>query len=193
MKVVAVNGSPRKDGNTSIMLRKILNIIEKNNIETKFLQVGGTNIHGCRACRKCGEIKNKKCIFDDDVFNELYKEIIDADAIILGTPSYFSDMTPEMKAFIDRTGFVSLQNGGLLKRKIGAGVVAQRRGGASHIQASLNHMFLMSEMFIVGSTYWNIGFGLNKGDVENDKEAMTNMENLGENITWLIKKIYEFA
>jgi multimeric flavodoxin WrbA len=188
MKAVAINGSLHKNGNTALMLNKVLETLAKEGVETKLLQVGGTNIHGCRACRKCGEAKNKKCAFSDDVFNEIYAELLTADAIIFGTPSYFSGMSPELKAFIDRTGFVALQNGGLLRHKIGAGVIAERRGGGSAIQASINHMFLMNEMVIPGSTYWNFGFGLKEGDVAQDAEAMANMENLGKNIAWLLEK-----
>jgi multimeric flavodoxin WrbA len=189
MKVVAINGSIHKNGNTAIMLNKILECVSLQNIETKLLQVGGTNIHGCRACRQCGITKNQKCFFDDDIFNKVFEEVKDSDAVILGTPSYFSDMTPEIKAFIDRAGFVSLQNGHLLKHKIGAGIIAQRRGGGSSIQATLHHMFLMNEMIIPGSIYWNFGFGMSEGEVLKDEEAMNNMKNLAENIVWLLKKI----
>ncbi|MDR0423417.1 MAG: flavodoxin family protein [Rickettsiales bacterium] len=187
MKVVAINGSPHKSGNTYTMLKKVIDTCKKYEVETEILQVGGTNIHGCRACGQCAN--KMQCFFNDDVFNEIYKKVITADAIILGTPSYFSDMSPEMKCFIDRTGFVSLNNGKLLKGKIGAGVVAQRRGGGSHVQASLNHVFLMCEAIIPGSTYWNFGIGHSDTEVENDKEAMDNMVNLGENIMWLLNKI----
>ncbi|MDR3289956.1 MAG: flavodoxin family protein [Rickettsiales bacterium] len=185
MKVVAINGSPNKNGNTATMLNEILKVVKSSGGETKFIQIGGQNIHGCRACGQCRSLKNKTCAFADDIFNSVFAEIVDADAIILGTPSYFSAMSPETKAFIDRMGYVSLANNRLLKHKIGAGVVAERRAGGSAIQASLHYVFLMNEMLIPGSTYWNIGIG----DVNNDNEAMDNMKNLGENIVWLIKKI----
>ena len=189
MKALAINGSPRKDGNTSMLLNKVLEEIAKEGIETKLIQIGYTDIHGCRGCWACAKTRNKMCVFEDDIFNHVMAEAIEADALILGTPAYFSDMTPEMKSFIDRAGFVAIQNGGLFRRKIGAGVVAQRRGGGVAVQASLNHMFLMSEMIIPCSTYWNFGLGLNKGEVSEDQEAMNNMINLGQNIAWLMKKI----
>lgn len=189
MKVVAINGSPRKDGNTGLMLKKVLEVIEKNGIDTRFIQIGGTNIHGCRGCWACKKLQNRKCVFNDDILNSVLEDVYSADAVILGTPSYFSDMTPELKAFIDRTGVVALGNGKLLKHKIGAAVVAQRRGGGVAIQSSLHHMFLMSEMIIPGSTYWNIGFGRDKEEVLSDEEAMSNMVNLAENICWLLKRI----
>ncbi|GMO57423.1 MAG: flavodoxin family protein [Rickettsiales bacterium] len=189
MKVVAINGSIHKNGNTATMLNEVLSVVKENGGETMLLQVGGTNIHGCKACRQCANLKNKKCVFADDCFNDIFTECLDADAIILGTPSYFSNMSPELKSFIDRAGFVALQNGGLFRHKIGAGIVAQRRGGGSLVQATIHTMFLMSEMIIPGSTYWNFGIGMNEGEVVSDAEAMQNMRNLGENIVWLANKV----
>ncbi len=189
MKAVAINGSPRKGGNTETMLNTVLEELKNNGIEeTKLIQVGATNIHGCRGCWACGKVKNRKCVFNDDIFNEIVEEALTADVIILGTPSYYSDMTPELKSFIDRFGIVGKANG-CLKHKIGAGVVAQRRGGGVAIQSTLHHMFLMNEMIICGSTYWNIGFGREKGEVSEDEEAISNMKNLAENIAWTLKKI----
>ena len=159
MKVLAFNGSPREGGNTEILLKEVLKSIEAKGIETELIQVGGKEIFGCKACGACRINKNKKCAFDNDIFNECFEKILKADAILLGTPTYFAGMTPELKALIDRTGYVARGNGGLLKHKIGAGVIAQRRGGATSVLESINYMFLMSEMIIPGSTYWNFGFG----------------------------------
>lgn len=189
MKAVAINGSPRKGGNTEILLKKVLETIENHGIETQFIQLGGQNIHGCRGCWACKKMQNRKCAFNDDILNSILEDVYTADAVILGTPSYFSDMTPELKSFIDRAGVIALANGKLFKHKIGAGVIAQRRGGGTSIQATLHHMFLMSEMIIPGSTYWNLGFGKDKGEIINDEEAMNNMVNLGENISWLLEKL----
>lgn len=188
MKAVAINGSPRKGGNTEFMLNVVLDGLKKEGIETKLIQVGGKNIHGCRACWQCKKTQNGKCAFNDDILNEIIPEVLEADVIILGTPSYYADMTPELKAFIDRFGLVARAMGAL-KHKIGAGVVAQRRGGGVAIQSTLHHMFLMNEMIICGSTYWNLGFGLNKEEVSQDTEAINNMKNLAENIAWTLKKI----
>ena len=189
MKVLAFNGSPREGGNTEILLKEVLKTIEKEGIETEFVQIGGKNISGCKACGACRNLKNKKCSFSEDIFNECFEKMIEADAILFGTPTYFAGMTPELKALIDRSGYVARGNGGLFKHKIGAGVIAQRRGGATSVLESINYMFLMSEMIIPGSTYWNFGFGGAKGEVLEDEEAMMNMKNLGENIVWLLKKI----
>jgi len=189
MKVVAFNGSPRVGGNTEILLKEVLKTIKKEGIETELVQVGGKNIFGCKACNACRKLLNKRCVFDNDIFNECFEKMLEADVILLGTPTYFAGMTPELKALIDRAGYVGRGNGGLLKHKIGAGIIAQRRGGATSVLESINYMFLMSEMIVPGSIYWNFGFGGAKGDVLEDKEAMENMQNLGENIAWLLKKI----
>jgi len=189
MKVVAFNGSPRKGGNTEYLLNTLLETISQQGIETELVQIGGKLIHGCTACGKCIETKNQKCIIDNDIVNECIGKMVEADGIIFGSPSYFADMTPETKALIDRAGFVSFAAGGkLYARKVGAAVVAQRRGGAVNVLDSINHMFLMSSMIVAGSTYWNFGTGMDKGEVANDAEAIANMKDLGQTIAWLIKK-----
>ena len=121
--------------------------------------------------------------------NDCIAKAIEADGIILGSPTYFTDVTAEMKAFIDRLGYVSSANGGFLKRKAGAAVMAVRRAGSIHAFDSMNHLFLISGMIVVGATYWNLGMGRNYGEVLNDKEGMRNMQALGENMAWLLKKI----
>ena len=189
MKVVAINGSPRKGGNTEIMLNAVLEPLNQAGVETKIIQVGGQNIHGCRGCWACQKLLNRKCAFNDDIVNDILEDLFSADAIIWGTPSYYSNMTPELKALIDRAGIVASANGKLFRHKVGAAVIAERRGGGSFIQASIHEMMLMSEMIIPGSTYWNFGFGRDKGEISADAEAMANMKNLGENILMLIQKL----
>ncbi len=189
MKVVAFNGSPREGGNTEILLKEVLKVLVEKGIDTEFIQIGGKKINPCRACGACRKALNKKCVFEDDIFNECFEKMVQADAILLGTPTYFAGMTPETKALIDRSGYVARGNGGLFRHKIGAGVISQRRGGATSVLESINYMFLMSEMVVPGSTYWNFGFGADKGDVLQDEEALKNMQNLGENIAWLLEKI----
>ena len=191
MKVVAFNGSPRRGGNTEILLKRVLEPIAEAGIETEFVQVGGKAIRGCTACGKCFENKNKKCVLTADPVNDYIAKMIEADGMIFGSPSYFSCMTAELKALTDRAGYVAYGNDRMFSRKIGAGVVAQRRGGATSVLDSINHMFLMSRMIVPGSTYWNFGVGRDKGDVENDAEGMANMQDLGETIAWLIKSLKE--
>jgi multimeric flavodoxin WrbA len=189
MKAIAFNGSPRKGGNTEFLLKKVLEPISEAGIETELVQIGGKPVRGCMACYKCRENKNSRCAINTDMVNECIGKMIQADAIILGSPTYFAGMTSEMKALIDRAGFVAGSNGRMFARKIGAGVVVHRRGGATSVLDSINHMFLISRMIVPGSTYWNFGVGREKGEVENDAEAMANMKDLGETIAWLVKSL----
>lgn len=189
MYAIAVNGSPRKGGNTDTLLHRVLEPLDKAGWETEFVQVGGKGLRGCIACGKCFENKDMKCILEDDNFNEVMASMVRADAIILGSPTYFTDVSAELKAVLDRSGFVALANGRAFAGKIGAAVVAVRRAGATHVFDTINHMFLMSQMIVPGSTYWNMGFGLDKGDVNQDEEGLSNMENLGQTIAWLARAI----
>ncbi|MCW4006075.1 MAG: flavodoxin family protein [Candidatus Bathyarchaeota archaeon] len=189
MKVIAFNASARKDANTAVLLNRVLKVLESEGIETELVQLAGQQIRGCTACQICKEKKNKQCIIEDDKVNEYIEKMHAADGILLGSPTYFSMMTPEMKALIDRAGFVARANGDMFKRKVGAAVVAVRRAGGIATFDAINHLFLISQMVVPGSSYWNIGVGGKKGDVENDPEAMKTMNDLGKNMAWLIKKI----
>lgn len=189
VKVVAFNGSPRKDGNTAILIKHVLTVLKDEGIETELIQLAGETIHGCNACRTCYETKNERCILTEDKVNEYVQKMKNADGIILGSPTYFSMMTPEMKALIDRTGYVARANGQLFKRKVGAAVVAVRRAGGIPTFDGINHFFLINQMIVPGSSYWNIGIGGKKGDVESDEEGIRTMEDLGRNMAWLIEKI----
>ena len=190
MKVVAFNGSPRREGNTAMLLRKVLSPIARAGIDTELVQVGGEPIHGCRACYHCFTAKDRQCMIKDDLVNTCIQQMLEADGIIMGSPSYFSGMTSEMKALIDRAGIVGVANGRMFARKIGAAVAVHRRGGAVNVVDAINHLFLMSRMIVPGSTYWNFGVGRHPGDVENDTEAVANMHDLGETIGWLIKRLH---
>jgi len=185
MKAIAINGSPRPGGNTEIMLKKVLEPLVAAGWSTEYRQIGGKPVRGCTACFKCVEKKNGRCVIESDVVNEYLELMYAADAIILGSPTYFADVTAELKALIDRAGFVALANGGAFSGKIGAAVVAVRRGGATHVFDTINHMFLISSMIVPGSLYWNLGMGLDKGEVLDDDEAMRNMTHLGQTIAWL--------
>jgi multimeric flavodoxin WrbA len=191
MKIVAFNGSARKDGNTAILINYVLKELDKQGIETELLQLAGKKIRGCKACYKCFENKDQQCSFKNDILNECMAKMIEADGIILGSPTYFTDVSTEMKALIDRTGFVARANGDMLKRKLGAAVVAARRAGSIHAFDTLNHFFLIAQMIIPGSNYWNIGFGRNTGEVEKDEEGILIMKTLGQNMAWLLKKLKE--
>ncbi len=189
MKVVAVNGSARKGGNTEQLIRMVFQELETKGIQTELIHVGGKLLRGCTACRKCWEAKNEQCSIKNDAINEYVQKLKEADGVILASPSYFANVSSELKAFIDRVGMVSKANDNLFKRKIGAAVVAVRRSGEIHVFNSINHFFLIGEMIVVGSTYWNNGTGLNPGDVQNDAEGIQTMQNLGKNMAWLLKKL----
>jgi len=189
MYALAINGSPRKEGNTEILLRSALEPLEKAGWNTELVQVGGKKIRGCKACGKCWENKDMRYVDKNDIFNDVMEKMVLADALILGSPTYFADVSSELKALIDRSGFVAMANGSAFRGKIGAAVVAVRRAGAVHVFDTINHLFQISQMIIPGSTYWNLGMGLEKGDVKNDGEGLGNMQNLGETIAWLGKAI----
>jgi multimeric flavodoxin WrbA len=189
MKVVAFNGSARKDGNTAILIRKVFSELEAEGIETELVQLAGKTIKGCIACGKCYKNKDKRCSVDNDVANECIEKMVEADGIILGSPTYFADVTTEMKALIDRAGYVARANSDMLRRKPGAAVVAVRRAGSIHVFDSINHFFLISQMIVPGSFYWNVGIGRAAGEVEQDEEGLETMQLLGRNMAWLLKKI----
>lgn len=189
MKVIAINGSPRKGGNTEIMLNTLLAPLAQAGWETELVQIGGKNIHGCRACFKCWETKDRRCVFGKDILNGVLEKMLAADAIVLGSPTYFADVSAEIKALIDRAGMVSMANECALAGKIGAAVVAVRRGGATHVFDSMNHLFQISQMITPGSTYWNMAYGLEPGKVASDDEGLRNMDQLGQAIDWLGKAI----
>ena len=189
MKVVAFNGSARKDGNTAVLLRSVLKILETEGFETELIQLAGEQIRGCTACRACFETKDERCAVADDNVNSYVQKMKEADGILLGSPTYFGMMSPEMKALIDRAGFVARANPELLKHKVGAAVVAVRRAGGMSTFDAINHFFLINQMIVPGSSYWNIGVGHKKGEVANDEEGMQTMEVLGRNMAWLIKKL----
>lgn len=191
MKVVAVSGSARKGGNTAQMIETVFEPLRGAGIECELIELAAKDVRGCTACRKCFEAKDAQCHGRRDFINEILPKVYEADALLLGSPTYFGDMSAEMKAFIDRMGYVAMANGGLLRRKVGAAVVAVRRGGGIHTFDSINHLFTISQMVVVGSTYWNLGYGREKGEVQGDEEGLRNMRDLGESMAWLLGKLAE--
>jgi len=185
MKALAINGSPRPGGNTEILLKRTLATLDEAGWDTEYLRIGGKPLRGCLACLQCVEKQNGRCAIEGDGMNEYIQKMVAADAIILGSPTYFADVTTELKALIDRAGFVALANGGAFSGKIGAAVVAVRRGGGTHVFDTINHLFLTSSMIVPGSLYWNLGVGCHKEEVREDEEALRNMDHLGRTIAWL--------
>ena len=188
MKVVAFNGSPRRGGNTEILINEVFKVLNKEGIKTELIQIGGKNVSGCIACMKCRKKGDARCHQKNDLLNVCIEKMIKADGIIIGSPTYFADITSETKALIDVAGYAIRGAGNPLKRKIGAAVIAVRRAGAIHAFDSINHFFLINEMIVPGSSYWNISVGREKGEVEQDEEGIKTMTVLGENMAWLLKK-----
>lgn len=189
MNIVAFNGSARLDGNTAILLRTVLSELEREGAKTEMIQLANEHLQGCGACYRCFKQKDERCSVDTDPVNDYIAKMAAADAVVLGSPVYFADVTANMKALIERCGMVGRANGDLYQRKVGAGVVAVRRGGAIHAFNSLNHFFTIGQMIIVGSSYWNIGIGREAGTVYADDEGIKTMRRLGQNMAWLLKKL----
>lgn len=189
MKVVAFNGSARKEGNTAMLIGMVFEELKKEGIDTELINLAGKDMHGCIACYGCFANQDKRCAVDKDFLNECIEKMLEADGIIIGSPTYFADVTAEIKALIDRSGLVAKANGDMFVRKAGAAVLAVRRGGSIHGFDTINHFFTISQMIIPGSNYWNFGIGLNPGDVDSDEEGKQTMRLLGQNMAWLLKKI----
>jgi multimeric flavodoxin WrbA len=189
MKVVAFNGSPRVGGNTECLLKRVFVELEAAGLETELVQVGGHLLAGCKACYHCFQTKAGRCVQEEDPLNDWVEKMREADGILLGSPTYFADVTPEMKALLDRAGFVCRAAGGLLRRKVGAAVVAVRRAGEIHALGTMTHFLLSHEIIVPGSSYWNVGIGREPGEVESDEEGMRTMRVLGENMAWLLGRV----
>lgn len=186
MKVVAFNGSPRNNGNTSILIRHVFSELEKEGIETELVQLSDRILHGCIACEKCAENRDRRCAVKDDAANAYIEKMLTADGIILGSPVYFQGVTPELKALIDRTGYVSRSNDRMFRNKIGASLVTLRRSGGTSTLDTMNHFFLSGQMIIVGR---GIAFGRETGEVEKDDEGIGLVKLLGQRMAWLLKKV----
>jgi len=189
MKVVAFNGSARKDGNTAILIKEVFKELEKEGVKTEMVQLAGNKLDGCIACYKCFAQRNNKCAVTGDIVNDCIARMDAADAIILASPTYFADCSALIRALIERAGMVNRANGDMFKRKLGAAIVAVRRAGAIHAFNSLNHFFTIGQMIIIGSSYWNVGVGREPGQVANDEEGMKTMSDLGKNMAWALKKL----
>ncbi len=189
MKVVAFNGSARKEGNTAACLKKVLGVLEAEGIETELVNLAGKKLGGCRACYRCMEKKDRKCHGPNDDMNELIELFDRADGVIIGSPTYFSSVSTETKALIDRVGLVGKANGHIYEHKVGAAVAVARRHGATDVFTQINRLYLINLMIVPGSIYWNLAMGKDPGDVLKDEEGMQTMESLGKNMAWLLKKL----
>jgi multimeric flavodoxin WrbA len=189
MKVLAINGSPRKNGNTEFLINTVFEELHKEGIETDLVQLGGNSVRGCLACGRCFENKNGRCVIETDMINKVIEKMFAADGIIIASPTYFANVTSEIKALIDRAGYVGIANDRAFRRKVGAAVVAVRRAGSTDAFDAINKFFFIQEMIVPGSTYWNLGIGRAEGSVSADEEGINTMHVLGRNMAWLMKKI----
>jgi multimeric flavodoxin WrbA len=189
MKVIAFNGSARKQGNTAILINAVFDELKAEGIDTELYELAGKQIKGCIACYQCTKNKDRRCAVKDDILNDCLEKMLAADGIILGSPTYVADISAGTKALIERSAIVSRANDHMFKRKVGAGVLAVRRAGSIHAFSSLNHFFFITQMIVPGSSYWNLGIGREIGEVKNDAEGMQTMKVLGQNMAWLLKKI----
>lgn len=191
MKVVAFNGSPRVNGNTAQSLQIVLRELEREGIETELVQLGGRKVFGCLSCGKCWENRDNRCARTDDEMNAYIEKMRTADGIIIGSPTYFSNVSTEVKALIDRCGFVSKANdGAMLRGKVGAAVVSVRRAGSNFTYAAINFFFGIAEMIVPGSSYWNMTLSLEPGDVQKDEEGIETFQTLGRNMAALLKRLH---
>jgi multimeric flavodoxin WrbA len=191
MKVVAFNGSPRPNGNTHAAIMTVLGRLEKEGIETEIVQLGGKKLSGCTSCGRCRINHDRRCVIDSDDMNYFIGKMAEADGIIIGSPVFFSNVTSEVKALIDRAGYVSGSNGGMFKRKVGAAVVSVRRAGSNFTYAAINFFFGITEMIVPNSSYWNMTLARDIGDFKSDPEGIRTMETLGDNMAWLLHKLHD--
>ncbi|MFG6356216.1 MAG: flavodoxin family protein [Acetatifactor sp.] len=191
MKVLAINGSARRDGNTAFLISTVLEKLNQEGIETEMIQLSGGIIEPCRACWACGGKKN--CVHKKDQFQEIYEKMVQTDGILLGSPVYTANISANMQAFLERASVVADMNRNehLLRHKVGAAVTAARRGGALNTLDAMNHFFMLQDMFIVGSSYWSMAYGQMPGEVSEDREGLETVRNLGRNMAYLLRTLEE--
>ncbi len=188
MKVVAFNGSPKKEGNTYHAIRLVAEELDKEGIEVEIVHVGDKIIRGCRACNSCVKNMNEKCIINDEV-NGWIQKMKEADGIILASPVHYSGIGGTMKSFLDRAFYVTSVNNSMLRHKVGAAIVAVRRSGGVTTFDQLNHFLHYSEMAVPTTNYWNVIHGTTPGEALQDGEGVQIMTVLGQNMAWLLKLI----
>jgi multimeric flavodoxin WrbA len=187
MKVLAICGSPRPQGNTWLLLQEALKVLQGHGIATEFLSLHDKQILPCRACMKCAKDKNR-CAQEDD-FMPVYWAMAASDGLMVGSPVYFGSATPNLMALLDRAGYVALQGDNPFARKVGTPIVVARRAGVNFTYAQLQFWFCIMSMFTPGSSYWPIAYGLKEGDVAGDAEGLKTITDLADNMAWLLKKL----
>ncbi len=189
MRVLGISGSPRRKGNTDILVKTVLEVLASEGLQTEFLSLADRPIKPCMACRGCFASDTIRCVQEDPAFEGILEKFAEADGILLGSPVYFGSASPQIMALLDRVGYVARRHPHLLRRKVGAAIVVARRAGQNFTFAQLNYFFLISEMIVPGSTYWNVAFGREKGEVRQDAEGIETVKNLARNMAWLMKQL----
>lgn len=188
MHAIAINGSSRKDGNTAALLSRCLNRLKDEGISGELVQLAGVEVKPCTACGTCFREKNRVCVVNNDAFNEIFAKMCEADIIVVGSPVYFGSATPQMMSLLQRAGYVARANGHLLSRKLGGPVAVARRAGENFTYAQMMFFFMISDMIVPGSTYWNVGIAKALGDMAGDTEALDTIDRFADNLAWLAKK-----
>jgi multimeric flavodoxin WrbA len=189
IRAIGICGSPRKNGNTEILLRRCLAQLQAAGIETELVPLADKAIKPCRACGVCRQRQDGACAMKDDEFHDVYARMLEADILVVGSPVYFGSATPDMMALLDRAGYVARANGNPLSRKIGGPIVVARRAGQNFTYAQLLYWFMINDMVVPGSTYWNIAFGREVGEVEKDAEGLQTIDRFAENLAWLARRL----
>jgi multimeric flavodoxin WrbA len=188
MHAIAISGSPRKKSNSEILLRRCLDGLGRQGIAGELVTLRDKTIKGCRACETCRKHQDKRCNTRDDDFHPVFEKMLAADIIVVGSPVYFGSAAPELMALLDRAGYVSKVNGGLLSRKLGGPIAVARRAGHNFTYAQLLFWFMINDMIVPGSSYWNVGLAREPEKIQDDQEALATVDRFAENLAWLADK-----
>ena len=188
MHAVAISGSPRKHGNTETLLARCLDGLAERGVPGELISLRDKTIKGCRACNICSRNKDKRCNTKDDDFHPVFEAMQKADIIVVGSPVYFGSAAPEMMALLDRAGYVSRANGNLFTRKLGGPIAVARRAGHNFTFAQLLFWYMINDMIVPGSSYWNVALAREPGSVVEDTEALATVDRFAENLAWLAER-----
>jgi multimeric flavodoxin WrbA len=191
MRVLGISGSPRRGGNTDILIQTAFEVLNQEGIETELVSLADRPVKPCMACGGCFRTNEIRCVQEDPAFEGILEKFAQAQGILVGSPVYFGSATPQTMALLDRVGYVNRAHRELLRRKVGASIVVARRAGQNFTFAQLNYFFLIAEMIVPGSTYWNVAVGREKGEVRGDAEGLDTVRNLAANMAWLMKKLFD--
>jgi multimeric flavodoxin WrbA len=189
MHAIAICGSPRKGGNTEYLLRRCLEVLGRFDVGGELVTLRDKTIRGCRACGTCARLKDKTCATKNDDFHAVFEAMQGADIIVVGSPVYFGSAAPELMALLDRAGYVSRQCGNLMSRKLGGPIAVARRAGHNFTYAQLLYWYMINDMIVPGSSYWNVALAREPGEVSSDREGIATIDRFAENLAWLARRL----